>query len=102
MDFKGFAARLGIEEEDFLELVELYVMTCRADIEKIRQGILLGVPADAAAAAHSIKGAAGNLGFEEMAGLAQKMEIQARAGSLENFKTYISDLEKQITGLGKG
>ena len=101
MEFKDLAARLGIEIEDFIELVELYVQTCRADLEKIRHGVLLGVPADAAAAAHSIKGAAGNLGFDGMAELAKKMEVQAKAGSLENFGEYIRDLEKRLTDLGQ-
>ena len=100
MDFKDLAARLGVEEEDFRELAELFVQTCRTDLEKIRQGMSSGIPADAAAAAHSIKGAAGNLGFEDMAELAQKMEFQAKAGSLDHFETYTSDLEKMINGLG--
>ena len=101
MEFKDLAARLGIELEDFIELAQLYVQTCRADLEKIRQGVLLGVPADAAASAHSIKGAAANLGFKDMAELAQKMELQAKAGSLENFGEYVQDLEKQLTDLGQ-
>ena len=102
MEFKDLAARLGIELEDFLELLELYVQTSRTDLEKIRQATQSGVPPLAAAAAHSIKGAAGNLGFTDTAELALKMELQAKAGSLENFETYIKDLENQIAGLEQG
>ena len=99
MDFKYFAAKIGIDEEDFIELVELFVTTTVSDLAKIKQGVLVNHTQDAAAAAHSIKGAAGNMGFENMSALAQKMEFQAKAGSLENFDAYILDLETQLKEL---
>lgn len=96
MNFKHLADQLGLDEEDFLELVELFIDTTKSDLAKIRQGVADNNPADAAAAAHSIKGAAGNLGFESMAVLSQKMEMQAKAGSLEGFAEYIDDLQAQL------
>lgn len=101
MAFEALAAHLGIDLEEFMELVELYVKTCRSDLEKIRQGIRRGIPADAAAGAHSIKGASGNLGFKDMEDRARKMETQAKAGSLENFEVYIQDLENRLVELGR-
>ena len=99
MDFNDLASRLGIDEEDMKELVELFVTTTLSDIEKIRKGISDNNPADAAAAAHSIKGAAGNLGFDEIFSMARDMEMQAKKGSLENFDGYISDLENKVNAL---
>ncbi len=99
MDFKDLASRLGFDEEDFKELVELFITTTFSDIEKIKKGILENNPADAAAASHSIKGAAGNLGFDEIFSLARDMEMQAKTGTLENFTTYINDLEVRINAL---
>lgn len=99
MDFKHLASKIGIDEEDFMELVELFITTTLSDLEKIKQGVLKNSPEDAAAASHSIKGAAGNMGFEAMFDLAKKMEFQAKAGSLENFDAYILDLETQVRGL---
>ncbi len=99
MDFNDLASRLGIDEEDFKELVELFVTTSFSDIEKIRKGVLKNKPADAAAASHSIKGAAGNLGFDEIFSLARDMEMQAKSGSLENFEDYLSDLESRVNAL---
>lgn len=96
MDFEALASRLGIDMEDFLELVELFYTTCQADMEKIRTSIRDNSPAAAAAAAHSIKGAAGNLGFEEMAALAQKMEFQGKADSLEGFDSWTAELDQWL------
>jgi len=99
MDFKELGSRLGIDEEDFMELVELFVTTSLADIDKIKNGVSENNPADAAAASHSIKGAAGNLGFDDIFEMAKNMEMQAKGGSLENFDTYINDLQAKVNAL---
>jgi HPt (histidine-containing phosphotransfer) domain-containing protein len=99
MDFKVLWERLGIDQEDFMELVELFVITSLSDIEKIKTGMAGNNPADAAAASHSIKGAAGNLGFDEISNLAKDMEMQAKSGSLENFDAYVNDLENSVNAL---
>ncbi|NOX34492.1 MAG: Hpt domain-containing protein [Deltaproteobacteria bacterium] len=99
MDFRDLASRLGIDEEDFTELIELFVTTTLSDIDKIKKGVANNNPADAAAASHSIKGAAGNLGFDDIFNLAKDMEMQARKGSLDNFENFISDLEKQLDAI---
>jgi HPt (histidine-containing phosphotransfer) domain-containing protein len=99
MDFKHLASKIGFDEEDFMELVELFITTTLSDLEKIKQGVSTNHPEDAAAASHSIKGAAGNMGFDYMFALAKKMEVQARSGSLENFDAYILDLETRVRAL---
>ena len=99
MDVNDLASRLGIDEEDFLELIELFIATSLADMEKIRKALEAGSSADAAAAAHSIKGASGNLGLDEMYNLAKDMEMQAKDGNLDGFEKMAADLEQQINAL---
>ncbi len=96
MDFKDLASRLGLDEEDFVELAELFVTTTLSDIDKIKKGVAENNSADAASASHSIKGAAGNLGFNEIYELTQKMEAQAKEGSLNDFDVYINDIESKL------
>ena len=36
MDFKELGSRLGIDEDDFMELVELFISTSLGDIDKIK------------------------------------------------------------------
>lgn len=99
MDFKALGSRLGIDEEDFMELVDLFITTSLTDIEKIKTGLMENKPADAAAASHSIKGAAGNLGFDDIFNLAKDMEMQAKKDSLENFDSFVTDLETRVRAL---
>lgn len=101
MDFEDLASRLGVDKEDFVELVELFITTSRSDMEKIRQGMQGKNASDAASAAHSIKGAAGNLGFEQMADLAKTMEFEGKAGSLDGFDDYLTELETHLKQLEK-
>ena len=99
MDYKHLADQLDMDESDVLELVALFMDTARTDLEKIRQGMSFGNPGQAASAAHSLKGAAGNLGFTHMADLAAKMESAANGGSLEGFDAYIGDMETRLDAL---
>ena len=74
-------------------------VTTQADLDKIRKAMADDNAKDAAAAAHSIKGAAGNLGFEAMAELAKIMEFKGKDGNLEGFEVHVSELEGHIEAL---
>lgn len=99
MDFLHLASLLDMDEADFRELVELFISVTLEDLDKIRKGVHVNCPEEAAAAAHSIKGAAGNLGFETLAALAKTMETHAKSGSLDKFEVYLADLEAQVQAL---
>jgi len=99
MDFEGLASRLGIDKEDFLELTELFITTTQSDMDKIRRGMWDDSPEDAAAAAHSIKGAAGNLGFDQMADLAKNMEFRGKEGRLDGFDVWADDMDGLLNQL---
>lgn len=99
MDFDALAERLGIDREDFIELSELFVTTTQGDMDRIQKGMADSDPAQAAAAAHSIKGAAANLGFEAMADLAKTMEFKGKDGSLEGFADHMAALNSLLDDL---
>ncbi len=99
MNFEDLASRLGIDKEDFIELVELFITTTRSDMDKISRAMDEKNPTDAAAAAHSIKGAAANLGYEGMAEITKTMEALGKDGSLEGFEGYMSELDDYMVGL---
>ncbi len=99
MDFEGPASRLGIDKEDFLELVALFITTTQSDMDRIRRGMNDNDPSEAAAAAHSIKGAAGNLGFEDMAALARKMEFQGKEGRFDGFDGWTAEMDGWLNRL---
>jgi len=86
MDFKLMASSLGFGERDFLELVELLVTVSLSDLSAIEDGLAQGNSHKISQAAHSIKGAAGNLGFGEIAAMAEEMESLANRGDLHTIK----------------
>lgn len=102
MEFQDLADRIDLDLTDYLELVELFVETSLTDILKIEVAVQNNDPETAARAIHSIKGAAGNLGFMEIHDAAQKLETDARArplaeiaGSVGRLKTAISEIADQ-------
>lgn len=74
MNFKELACELGLEEDEYLELIELFVQTGMSDLRQLQFAIVEGSPGKVARAAHSLKGAAGNLGLMELSGIAREIE----------------------------
>lgn len=101
MEFRDLAANLGIDEEDFLELAELFVSTTQEDIIKIEKSLLSNDTGGAAAAAHSIKGAAGNMGFMSLSDIAKTMESEAKSGNLGNFSQLLARLNQELDPIEK-
>jgi HPt (histidine-containing phosphotransfer) domain-containing protein len=99
MAYKNLASRLGMDEGDVEELVDLFITTTFSDIDNIKKSVADGHSADAAAVSHSIKGVAGNMGFDDIFALSKEMEQQARQGNLEQFDVYLSELEKKMNRL---
>lgn len=96
MDFKKLASNLGLDEEDFNELLEIFTDTSFTDIQKIELGLKENNADPVAQAAHSIKGASANLGFQEIASIAQDIEMTAKADNLQGVKEKIDDITKQL------
>ena len=74
MNFKELAKNLGLEEDAYMELIELFIETGRSDLDKLRSAIDEGNGEEAGNAAHSIKGAAGSLGLIEISEVAKEIE----------------------------
>jgi HPt (histidine-containing phosphotransfer) domain-containing protein len=99
MAYKNLASRLGMDEGDVEELVDLFITTTFSDINKIKKSVADGHAADVAAISHSIKGVAGNMGFDDIFVLSKEMERQARQRCLDQFDIYLSELEKKMNRL---
>ncbi len=100
MDFKTLASNLGLDEEDFAELVEIFIATSYNDIGKISLGLEKNNGEAVAQAAHSIKGAAGNLGFADLSSLAKDIEMSAKqddfndlTGKADKINTMLKTIE---------
>jgi len=101
MNIKELAENLGLEEDEYLELLELFIDVGMADIEKLRSAIEEGDAEEAAQAAHSLKGASGNLGLMEIYDVALKSEEEARNNSLDGLDESVQTLKGQLDSLAE-
>jgi HPt (histidine-containing phosphotransfer) domain-containing protein len=105
MNFKKLAENLGLEEDEYLELVELFLETGKADFQKIESSLASRDADQVMRSAHTIKGAAGNLGFMEISDLAKLIEENAGNNTLEGLDQAVSSLRshfESITALVNG
>ena len=96
MDFNVLAANLGLEREEFIELVELFVETAESDIQKIKTSYEQNDPEQLAEAAHSLKGSAGNLGFADLSEKAKLIEDNSRNETLEGIEEITLKIEEML------
>jgi HPt (histidine-containing phosphotransfer) domain-containing protein len=83
MNCKELAENLGIEEEEYIELLELFVETTASNLDRLQSGLVAGDSGAVSEAAHTIKGASANLGLMEIAESAKGIEERARQNNLE-------------------
>jgi len=87
---------LELEEEEYIELLKLFVLTCRTDINKLRSAINSNNPEKVAMIAHSLKGAAVNLGLQEFLELAKTLEKTAHDRQLEKTAEAAHMFQKKL------
>ena len=99
MDINKLAENLGLEEDEYLELIDLFIETGKVDVEKLQSAIKEGNPDEAANALHSLKGAAGNLGLMDIYDLAKNNEATARNNSLDGLNESVQKLKDNLNSL---
>jgi len=99
MELEKLAERLGLDVEDIKELLELYVETTTSDLAQLKGAIETKDDELAHAKAHSIKGASGNLGLDEMYELAKEIDDLARVNFLDGLEDMVQVLQEKFNGL---
>ncbi len=101
MELEKLAERLGLDVEDIRELLELYVETTTSDLAQLKGAIEATDAQLAHAKAHSIKGASGNLGLDEMYELAKEIDDRARVISLDGLEKMVQVFQKKFNSFVK-
>ncbi|MBU1169920.1 MAG: Hpt domain-containing protein [Proteobacteria bacterium] len=99
MNFKALGESLGLEEDEFIEIVEIFVETAVSDIKKLECALPSNDFAAVSDAAHSLKGSAGNLGFMDISRLSATIEDKARKNNITGLAPAIIELTALITGI---
>jgi HPt (histidine-containing phosphotransfer) domain-containing protein len=101
MDFSELAGNLGLEEDEYLELIKLLIETSRADLEGIEASIREQDSDEVANRLHSIKGATGNLGLMEIYDLAKQGEQIARDNAMDQLSDIVQGLKTRLNSLAE-
>ena len=106
MQIQDLADNLGLEADEFYEIFELYMQTTSSDLEELKAKLDAGNAEDIHKKAHSIKGASGNLGLNELYELATEIDDRARINSLDGMEDMVrafqEKYEKVVEEIGKG
>jgi len=99
MNFKELAENLYLEEDEYLELLELFLETGAADLKKCRAAIAAGDAEQAARAIHTFKGSSGNMGLTELYEAAIAAEKDIKNGELEQGAQKLVPMLKKMADL---
>jgi HPt (histidine-containing phosphotransfer) domain-containing protein len=99
MNFQELADNLGLEVDEYRELIELFIDTGSADFQKIQEALAGGNSDQVMRSAHTIKGAAGNLGLMDVSETARSIEDCASKNQLGNISTAVQILKTQFEAI---
>lgn len=97
MNFKEMAETLGLEEEEYLELVELFIDTGTAEFERLKSALSTSDFDQMTLGAHTLKGAAGNLGLSDIQTIASHIEKLAAARNPDGLDEAMQTLGEKFS-----
>ena len=101
MNIEQLCKNLGLEKDEYRELLDLFIQTGMTDLDKLEAAVRDQNAENAMQAAHSIKGAAGNLGLLEFYDMLKKVEENARNGILEGAVESTQVLKKKMAEIDR-
>lgn len=100
MNLKELGANLGLDEDEYRELIELFVTTGSVDYQNIQTGLANNDADQVMRSAHTIKGAAGNLGLMEVSDVAKIIEDSAVNDQIDGLETAVQSLKTHFDTIG--
>ena len=101
MDLAALADNLGLEEDEFLQIVALFIEKSSADLLELEVAIDKGDFQQVVEVSHSIKGASVNLGFTEIYEVAEGVEMNAKEQSLKGAEKAARFMKEKLDQVEK-
>ena len=101
MNFEDLAIQLEMEKQEFLEMIGLFLRTSATDLADLHSALKKKEGLEAARAAHSIKGAAVNLGLTEVYELAKAVEMEALGNRFDQTGEEILALHEKLNHMAE-
>ena len=99
MNFEELGAKLGLEEDEYRELVQLFMTSGAADFRNLTASLADGDADAVMRKAHSIKGASGNLGLDDVYQTAGLIEKKAASGQLDDIEPLMATMQSQFDAI---
>lgn len=99
MEIETLAKNVGLEVEDFHEIFEIYLETTTSDLKELKTALQNGDAEKVNERAHSIRGASGNLGLNELCHLAKEIEGLAKEASLGEVEDLVRNFSEKYEDL---
>src|SRR5512147_2468375 len=99
MNFGDLAQQLGLEEGEYLIILQDFLEAGDSDLAVLQAELDGGDIQQLAEAAHSIKGAAINFGFTEISNVAREVERNARRGILQGSHEAAQALQRMFADI---
>ena len=99
MNFKALADDIGLEVDEYRELIELFIDTGSADFLMIQKALANSDAEQVKRSAHTIKGAAGNLGLMDVSETARTIEEGAINNQLDRLTPAVHTLKSQFDAI---
>ena len=96
MNINELAENLGLEPDEYMEILELLVDAGKADIISLEEAIAANNAEGVVRAAHSIKGASANLGLMDLSETAKEIEFKGREQDLSDIIEKIQTLKAKF------
>ncbi len=99
MNIKELSENLGLEEEEYIEMLELFLESGGADLARIEKALAEANARGIHEAAHSLKGSAGSLCLDPMFELALAIDDRSRKGELDGLASLVRELRSRYAEL---
>ena len=93
MNLKELGEKIGLEEDEYRELAELFLETGMADFEQMKTALDAADASEVSRRAHTLSGASGNLGIMAMYEVAKRIEMAAIDNRLEDAAADAKELK---------
>ncbi|WP_319522194.1 Hpt domain-containing protein [uncultured Desulfosarcina sp.] len=101
MNFKDLGEELGLEEDEYRELIELFMETGQSDLSQLKSALDAGDAETVSRRAHTICGSSGNLRLMDMHKTAKRIELAADDGRLDGLSVYLSALDEGFSEIAR-
>ena len=96
LDLEGALERVDGDRELLMELVEIFFDVYQEQVEQLIAAVDGGDSEQVFSVAHSIKGAAGNVGAMAASHCAREIELRGHQSSLQGAQGLVDQLQQQV------